>query len=139
MRVTDEPFVKDDEQVEPQLMPEGDEVTVPLPVPLLLTVKVGKTANAAVTVLSESIVTAQDPVPEHPPPDHPLKVEPDAAVAVRVTVVPVVTDAVQVEPQSMPEGVDVTVPLPVPLLLMLKVCEAAGVDGVGGLDAGPSP
>lgn len=128
--------MKDEEQSEPQLIPEGDEDTVPLP--LLLTLKVKGELNVAVTVLSESIVTVQEPVPEHPPPDHPSKVEPDAAVAVRVTVVSVVTDAVQVEPQSMPEGVEVTVPLPVPLLLMLKVCEAEGVDDVW-VDAGPSP
>lgn len=94
--------------------------------------------KVAVTDLFESIVTVQEPVPEHPPPDHPSKIESDAAVAVRVTVVPVVTDAVQVEPQLMPEGDEVTVPLPVPLLLTLRVCEAAGVD-VAALDAGPSP
>lgn len=80
----------------------------------------------------------QEPVPEHPPPDHPLKVEPDAAVAVRVTVAPFVTDAAQVEPQSMPEGAELTVPLPVPLLPTLKVCEAVGVADIW-LDAGPSP
>jgi hypothetical protein len=54
-------------------------------------------------------------------------VEPEAAIAVRVTVVSIVTDALQVEPQSMPEGDELTVPLPVPSLLTLKVCEAVGV------------
>ena len=28
------------------------------------------------------------PVPEHPPPDHPAKAEPEAAFSVRVTIVP---------------------------------------------------
>ena len=78
------------------------------------------------------------PVPEHPPPDHPLKVEPDAAVAVRVTVEPAVTEAVQIEPQLMPDGDEVTVPLPVPFLLTVKLCVAAGIDDTWP-DAGPSP
>jgi hypothetical protein len=34
------------------------------------------------------IVTVQVLVPEHPPPDQPAKVDPAAAVAVRVTLVP---------------------------------------------------
>lgn len=131
MRVTDEPPVKVDEQVEPQLMPEGNEVTVPLPVPLLLTLKVYGPAKVAVTVLSESIVTVQEPVPEHPPPDQPVKVEPDAGVAARIAVAPLVTFAVQVEPQLMPAGEEVTVPLPVPLLLTLKLCVAAGMNTTG--------
>lgn len=138
MRVTDEPPVKVDEQVEPQLMPEGNEVTVPLPVPLLLTLKVYGPAKVAVTVLSESIVTVQEPVPEHPPPDQPVKVEPDAGVAARITVAPLVTFAVQVEPQLMPAGEEVTVPLPVPLLLTLKLCVAAGMNTTG-LEAVLSP
>ena len=84
------------------------------------------------------IVTTHVPVPEHPPPDHPLKVEPDAAVAVRVTVEPAVTEAVQIEPQLMPDGDEVTVPLPVPFLLTVKLCVAAGIDDTWP-DAGPSP
>ena len=78
------------------------------------------------------------PVPEHPPPDHPLNFDTDVAVAARVTNVPFVTDAVQVVPQSMPEGVEITVPLPVPLSLTLKVYEAVGIDNTG-LDGEPSP
>jgi hypothetical protein len=35
-----------------------------------------------------SIVTEQVPVPEHPPPDHPSNIDPEAAIAVRVTIVP---------------------------------------------------
>jgi hypothetical protein len=41
--------------------------------------------NVAVTVLLPSMVTVQVPVPEQPPPDHPVKVDPLAGFAVRVT------------------------------------------------------
>ena len=44
----------------------------------------------AVTVRFELIVTVQVPVPLQTPPDQPLKFEPDAADAVKVTVVPAV-------------------------------------------------
>jgi len=75
--------------VAPQLIPAGLEVTVPLPVPVLLTVR-GKVCllNVAVTVVDAFMVTAQVPVPEQPPPLQPVKVDPPAAAAVRVTTVP---------------------------------------------------
>ena len=44
--------------------------------------------NVAVTVVSPPMVTMHVPVPEQPPPDQPENVEPVAAVAVNVTVVP---------------------------------------------------
>ena len=43
--------------------------------------------KVAVTDLAVSMVTTQIPVPEHPEPDQPVKVEPEDAVAVRVTTV----------------------------------------------------
>jgi hypothetical protein len=43
--------------------------------------------NVAVTVLLPFMVTLHVPVPEHPDPDQPAKVEPEAAVAVRLTTV----------------------------------------------------
>jgi ABC-type transport system involved in cytochrome c biogenesis permease subunit len=46
----------DAEQTEPQLIPEGLLVTVPLPVPLMLTVSTGFCVNVAVTDLFASIV-----------------------------------------------------------------------------------
>ncbi len=50
---------------------------------------VGATAaNVASTLVSELITTWHVPVPEQPDPDHPLNVEPESGVAVRVTVVP---------------------------------------------------
>ena len=40
------------------------------------------------TLTLEFTVTIHDPVPEHPAPDQPTNAEPEAAVAVRVTVAP---------------------------------------------------
>ena len=53
------------------------------------------------------------PVPEQAP-DHPAKIDPDEGAAVNVTSVPSLYDAVQVERRSIPAGVLVTVPYPVP-------------------------
>ena len=49
-------------------------------------------------------------------PDQPANVEPDAAVAVSLTDVPLANLALQVDPQLMPDGLLVTVPVPVPAL-----------------------
>ena len=70
--------------------------------------------KVAVTVVAAEMVTVQVLVPEQPPPVQPLKVEPAAGAAVRVTAVPLVKLAAQVAPQVMPAGELVTVPLPVP-------------------------
>jgi hypothetical protein len=68
----------------------SDEVTVPLPVPALLTVSVNVVVwrvKVAATVVGAFIVTVQGPVPVQPP-LQPVKVDPLAALAVRVTTVP---------------------------------------------------
>ena len=44
--------------------------------------------NVAVTLLAWVMETVQVPVPEQPEPDQPVKVEPPAAAAVKVTEVP---------------------------------------------------
>src|SRR5207249_6592909 len=121
VNVTAVPLVKLAEQVRPQLIPTGALVTVPLPVPALLTVSatVGR-AKVAVTVVAALRVTVQVPVPEHPPPLQPVKVEPAAGVAVNVTAVPLAKLAVQVAPQLIPTGALVTVPLPVPAWLTVS-------------------
>jgi hypothetical protein len=70
-------------------MPPSLEVTVPLPVPPLLTVRANRcTVNVAVTDRAPLIVTVQV-VPETP--SHPLqpsKVDPPLALAVSVTTIP---------------------------------------------------
>ncbi len=76
------------------------------------------------TVVVAVKVTVQEPVPEHPPPLQPEKVEPAAGVAVRVTAAPLEKFAEQLVPQLMPAGELVTVPLPVPAgtTARAKVC-----------------
>jgi hypothetical protein len=64
-------------------------VTVPVPVPDFLTVRLYTVvAKVAVTEVAAVIVTVQVPVPEHPPPNQPVKVYPLLAEAVNVTDVP---------------------------------------------------
>jgi hypothetical protein len=58
-------------------------------------------------------------------PLQPLKVAPVAGEAVRTTLVPPGKLALQVLPQLSPAGVEVTVPLPVPLLATLRVAVLA--------------
>jgi hypothetical protein len=71
------------------VIPEGLLVTVPDPVPDSLTVKLyTDVANVAATDVAAVIVTLQFPVPEHPPPDQPEKVEPLFAKAAKATDVP---------------------------------------------------
>jgi hypothetical protein len=83
------PALKVAEQVLPQLMPAGLELTLPRPRPDLLTVSVNFwTAKVAVTVVAAVIVTVHVPVPEQPPPLQPVNVEPLAGDAVSVTLVP---------------------------------------------------
>src|SRR5207247_6584939 len=125
VNVTAVPLVKLAEQVRPQLIPTGALVTVPLPAPALLTVsaKVGG-PKRAVTVVAALRVTVQVPVPEHPPPLQPGNVEPAAGVAVSVTAVPLAKLTEQVAPQLIPTGELVTVPLPVPagVTVRVKLC-----------------
>jgi hypothetical protein len=75
--------------VAPQLIPAGLEVTVPLPVPDLLTESVNVcTLKVAVTDVAAFMVTEHVPVPEQPPPLQPANVDPPAGDAVSVTAVP---------------------------------------------------
>jgi hypothetical protein len=114
--VTVEPELKVAEQVAPQLIPAGELVTVPEPVPVLLTerVNVGAGEKVAVTGTAEvPMVKLQVPVPEQAP-DQPAKTEPAAGVAVRVIRVLVLKLAEQVAPQLIPAGALLTEPEPVP-------------------------
>jgi hypothetical protein len=122
VRVTAVPDVNEVEQVAPQLMPAGELVTVPLPAPALVTVSAKDDCmKVAVTVVAAFIVTVQVVAMPEQPPLQPVKVDPAAAAAVRVTEVPVAYDAEQVAPQEMPVGLLVTVPLPAPALETVRV------------------
>ncbi len=101
-------------QVAPQLMPAGELVTVPVPVPDLVVVSANVCrVNTAFTDRAALIVTTQAPVPVQAP-LQPANTEPAAGVGVSVTEVPELKLNVQVAPQLMPAGELVTVPVPVP-------------------------
>ncbi len=126
--VTDVPGAKSAKQVPDatpavtvQLIPAGEEVIVPLPVPLDVTVRrSGTSAKLAVTafVVPPTTVSAQGDAVQAPLTL--ARLDPEAGVAVSVTLpignaveqVPLATPAVMV--QLMPAGADVTVPLPRP-------------------------
>ena len=91
VRTTDIPGPYASLQSVGQLMPAGADTTVPTPVPASVTTTELLTAKEAWTVTLAVAVTAQLPVPVHPPPDQPTKSEPDVAVACSVTVLPLGT------------------------------------------------
>jgi hypothetical protein len=112
-------------QVAPQLIPAGELVTVPAPVPDLVTVNNLTGTKPAVTVLAVLMVTVQVLAVPVQAPDQPLKVEPVVAAAVNLTLAFLVKLELQVAPQLMPVGELVTVPLPVPDLLTVSLTVAA--------------
>ena len=75
--------------------------------------------NVAVTLLAAVMLTVQLPVPVQAP-LQPVKVLPVTGVAVSVTLAPLVKDALHVVPQLIPAGALLTVPVPVPLLLIVN-------------------
>jgi hypothetical protein len=81
-------------------------------------------SNVAVTDAAWLTVTTHVPVPLQPPPDQPAKLDPAAGEAVKVTTAPCENDALQVEPQLMPAGDDVTVPVPAPAGVTVRENEA---------------
>ena len=88
--VTDVPLSKFAVQVAPQLMPAGELETVPEPAPAVLTANaywITAGAKVAVTDWFEFSVTLQLAVPEQAP-LHPVKTDPAAGVAARLTTVP---------------------------------------------------
>ena len=60
-------------------------VTVPAPVTEFVTVKLYTGRKVAATDFAAFIFIVQAPVPEHPPPDQPEKVDPLVAEAAKVT------------------------------------------------------
>src|SRR5687768_11715542 len=111
-------------------MPPGDEVTVPPPVPSVVTLSELFSANVAVTAASALTVIVHGPVPVQPPPDQPMNDDVPSAAAVSVTVVPTSKSSEQSEPQLMPPGEDDTVPPPPPASVTITV--AVGVTGASG-------
>lgn len=91
-------------------LPVGKEGKEGVPVPVVL--------NVAVTLLAAVMDTVHAPLEFVHAPDHPTKLDPDAADAVSVIDVPVFTVSLQSLPQFIP--VPVTVPVPVPDLLTVK-------------------
>ena len=122
VNVTLVPLAKFAEHVVGQTIPAGALITVPLPVPISLTVsaKLFVVLNVAVTGVVAVTVTTQVPVPEHPLPLQPANVEPSAATAVSVALVPLAKFAEHVVGQLIPVGALVTVPVPVPVSLTVR-------------------
>ncbi len=122
--VTIVPLLKGAIQVAPQLMDPSLLVTVPVPVPSLVTdrlkVPFWIRLKVATTVSAEFMVTVHVAVPDEQP-IHPANVDPDAGDAVSVTIVPLLKGAIQVAPQLMDPSLLVTVPLPVPSLEIDKL------------------
>jgi hypothetical protein len=91
VNVTEAPLLNAKLHNVPQLMPAGEEVTVPAPLPARVTVAVNvgvpDVLNVAVTERAALIETAQVPVPVHAP-LQPANVEPLAAAADSVTDAP---------------------------------------------------
>jgi len=112
--VTEVPLLKGAEQVLPQLIPGGMLATVPLPVPARLTVStrgVEVVEKVADTMVFELILRMQVCDPLHAPPQL-TNMDPELAVAVKVTEVPTGKLPTQVIPQLIPAGLLTTVPLP---------------------------
>src|SRR5689334_14255964 len=120
----------------PQLIPAGTEVTVPLAVPvrLTLTVYIAAPKAAATDTLLSSVIAQVVALPAHAP-LQPSNVEPASGAAVRITTVPRLKVAVQVLPQLMPSGLESTPPVPVPLLVSVSVARS----GPLGASIGPPP
>jgi len=128
VRVTEVPLEKFALHVLPQLTPAGDEVTVPAPVPDLVTLSanvVAELLNVAVTERACVIDTVHAPVPVHAP-AQPANVDPLLAAGVSVTDEPLEKLALHVEPQLMPAGDDVTVPAPVPFFVTPRLKDVTG-------------
>jgi hypothetical protein len=106
----------------PQLMAVLLEPMVPAPVPLLAALKLTcVTTKLAATFCAWFIATLQLPVPLQAP-LQPVKADPLAGRAVRVTTVPSLKSLLQVVPQLMPEGEDTMLPLPSPRRDVVKAC-----------------
>ena len=142
VRVTLVPWAKVVLHVPPQLMPPGELVTAPVPVPLGATLNVNCGGGGAVPELkfavattAELIVSVQLPVPEQAP-LQPVKVDPAFGVAMRVMTVLASRSEKQALPQSNPSGDEVIRPFPLPALVMVSDGELEG--GAATVNAAPT-
>ena len=120
--VTAVPITKSLLQAVPQLIPAGDDVTEPLPMPVNDTVSVNRLSmKIAVTDLAFVIETVHVAPETASQPVHPVKSEFAAGAAVSVTCESLRNCAVQVVPQARPAGDEVTVPVPSPCLTTASV------------------
>jgi hypothetical protein len=86
VRLTAVPWLKLNEHAPlGQLIPTGLLRTLPVPLPLKVTVSGYVRTKVAVTVWAEFMGTVQFPVPEHAAALQPAKADPELAVAVSVT------------------------------------------------------
>jgi hypothetical protein len=122
VKVTSAPLANDAEQVAPQLIPAGVLVTVPLPLPAFVTVSAkdsGCDAKVAVMEPAALIESVQVGMLAQPL-LQPVKADPAAGVAVKVTSVPLLNEAEHVAPQLIPAGALVTVPVPLPAFVTVS-------------------
>jgi hypothetical protein len=115
-------------QTAPQLIPLGLLETLPAPTFVTVRVNVGTALvlKVAVTFLMAVIVTTQAPVPAQSP-VQPAKLEPLAAEAVKVTILPCKKLEVHVEPQSIPARSLEMLPVPVPVPDFVTVSANLGI------------
>jgi len=129
------PLLKVPVQLVVQLMPAGELVMVPPPVPALVAVRLkvttGDKLKVAVQLLLALIVTVTaGVVAAQPVPAQAAKTEPVAGAAVNVTAVPLLKVPEQVVKQLIPVGELVMVSLPVPALVAARVKVCTGATGV---------
>jgi hypothetical protein len=123
------PIGSDSLQSPGQLMPDGADSTLPLPSTLTLMAAMpdGVGVKLAVTLCALLIVTLQLPLPVQPAPLQPLKVKPLFGVAVSVTLLPCAKLLLQVVPQLMPAGDELTLPEPLRITFSAKFAVGTAV------------
>src|SRR6185436_3606450 len=126
VRVTSVPWSYSAEQVDPQEMPTGWLVTVPVPVPCFSTVSLRLIRlKVALTVLAPDIVALHlFSIVTESQPDHLTAAELAPAMPLSRTAVLSAKAKEQVVPQLIPAGELVTVPVPVPSFSSVRVWEA---------------
>src|SRR3954453_4941524 len=110
-----------------QLIPAGELLTEPRPVPAFCTESVLASSNLALTVVSAPIVIKHLPSASLSQPVQPLNSEPGSAVASSLAVEPSSNLASPWEPQSIPVGLLTTAPEPAPVLVTARLNLGAGL------------